>query len=127
LHQRAEELGVLLPIDLLLNQTKSVAEVFAASSDNGNTGLCGNDCFENVEFFTSNSTELSRVFFLTGATGFLGLYILRRLLLEKESVVHVLVRAYSDQHARDRLRQACNEHELEMDWTPVKVHVGDLY
>ncbi|MEU0084689.1 amino acid adenylation domain-containing protein [Streptomyces sp. NPDC006274] len=42
--------------------------------------------------------------FLTGATGFLGIYLLRELLATTEATVHCLVRAGDESHAMDRLQ-----------------------
>jgi amino acid adenylation domain-containing protein/thioester reductase-like protein len=42
--------------------------------------------------------------FLTGATGFLGIYLLRELLATTEATVHCLVRADDENHAMDRVQ-----------------------
>jgi amino acid adenylation domain-containing protein/thioester reductase-like protein len=42
--------------------------------------------------------------FLTGATGFLGIYLLRELLATTEATVHCLVRADDESHATDRIQ-----------------------
>jgi amino acid adenylation domain-containing protein/thioester reductase-like protein len=42
--------------------------------------------------------------FLTGATGFLGIYLLRELLATTEATVHCLVRAGDESHAMDRVQ-----------------------
>jgi thioester reductase-like protein len=49
---------------------------------------------------------------LTGATGFLGAFILRELLTQTEAVVHCLVRAKTADEGRQRLRQSLVEREL---------------
>ncbi|MEU4178058.1 amino acid adenylation domain-containing protein [Streptomyces sp. NPDC026589] len=52
--------------------------------------------------------------FLTGATGFLGVYLLRELLSTTDATVHCLVRADSDTHAMDRI-QANARHYFDDD------------
>ncbi|MFJ7192486.1 non-ribosomal peptide synthetase family protein [Streptomyces bacillaris] len=51
---------------------------------------------------------------LTGATGFLGIYLLRELLATTDATVHCLVRADSDAHAMDRI-QANARHYFRDD------------
>lgn len=52
--------------------------------------------------------------FLTGATGFLGIYLLRELLTTTDATVHCLVRADDTAHARARLT-ANARHYLQGD------------
>ena len=69
--------------------------------------------------------------FVTGSTGYLGSYVLAGLLREHVDVVSVLVRAKSDQEARERLWQSL---QLHMDFPEfieninlrVKIFRGDL-
>lgn len=65
---------------------------------------------------------------LTGATGFLGVHILRALLQERDRRVVCLVRADDEVSARERLRAALRAQKLDSDLpdTRVRVLVGDL-
>lgn len=54
--------------------------------------------------------------FLTGATGFLGIYLLRELLQETEATVECLVRAQSPEKAMERLRRQWTWYFGENDW-----------
>ena len=66
---------------------------------------------------------------LTGATGFVGRFLLRDLLQHKtDLVVHCLVRADNVEHGFDRLRAALREAEIwEEAFTPrIRVVVGDI-
>ncbi|MGC0317932.1 amino acid adenylation domain-containing protein [Kitasatospora acidiphila] len=69
-----------------------------------------------------------RTVLLTGATGFLGAYLLRELLQRTDAVVHTLVRADDAEHARRRLAQAQERygarHPLPAD--RVRPVLGDL-
>jgi alanine racemase len=59
------------------------------------------------------STEPPRNIFLTGATGFVGVFLLQELLLKyPQSIVYCLVRADNLETASDRLRKVLNEYEL---------------
>lgn len=51
-------------------------------------------------------------FFLTGATGFLGVFLLYELLKQRTARVICLIRAESDQHALDKLHRAFAQYEL---------------
>ena len=66
---------------------------------------------------------------LTGATGFVGRFVLRDLLcLEGDLVVHCLVRASAGKHGLQRLRAAMEEAEIwdEAFADRIRVVVGDL-
>ncbi|MFE3195059.1 amino acid adenylation domain-containing protein [Nocardia sp. NPDC059240] len=55
-----------------------------------------------------------RAILLTGATGFLGIFLLRELLEHTPATVHCLVRAASDTAARDRIRSAAARYRVEL-------------
>lgn len=79
----------------------------------------------------SDSTASASTVFLTGATGFLGAYILRELLTQPTvAKVVCLVRAKTDKEGLSRLRQGCVDRAAWLDqWTQDdRVHVlaGDL-
>ena len=50
--------------------------------------------------------------FLTGATGFLGAFLLRDLLRDTEATIHCLVRANNAEDGLRRLRQNLQTYEL---------------
>jgi nonribosomal peptide synthetase DhbF len=65
---------------------------------------------------------------LTGATGFLGAFLLRELLDRTDADVWCLVRAGSDDHAAARLREAMKRYLIWDDWSAGRIVpvVGDL-
>lgn len=64
---------------------------------------------------------------LTGATGFLGAFVLHELLQTSGADVYCLVRAATDEQARERLRAKAAELRLpEPDFGRVRVVLGDL-
>ena len=84
--------------------------------------LAGDDTRKRVDFAEESTLDIEipaavdepnwqrpEQVLLTGATGFLGIYLLRELLATTDAVVHCLVRADDDAEALDRL-QACAQH-----------------
>jgi amino acid adenylation domain-containing protein/thioester reductase-like protein len=68
-----------------------------------------------------------RQILLTGATGFLGVHLLRELLTAPEARVHCLVRARDAAHARDRITAAAARYGLgPLDLHRVVPLTGDL-
>ncbi|MFE3092545.1 thioester reductase domain-containing protein [Streptomyces sp. NPDC059248] len=65
---------------------------------------------------------------VTGATGFLGAFLLRDLMRTTRATVHVLVRGRDEADARDRLRRNLDWYRLtgDIDETRLKVVTGDL-
>ncbi|NGY62500.1 SDR family NAD(P)-dependent oxidoreductase [Lentzea sp. NEAU-D13] len=65
---------------------------------------------------------------LTGATGFLGAFLLRDIVRRTDAVVHCLVRGADQADAERRLRENLEWYEVagEIDPARVVVHVGDL-
>ena len=85
---------------------------------------------ESVTVFEAPS--IARSTLLTGATGFVGPFLLAALLQHTESAYHVLVRAADSRHATERVREGLRGAAL---WTPwlaeqfsrrVRVITGDL-
>jgi thioester reductase-like protein len=66
--------------------------------------------------------------FLTGATGFLGAFLLRDLMRDTRGTVHCLVRASDEVHGLRRLRENLEWYQVwdEVDQDRLKVVVGDL-
>ncbi|KUN90898.1 hypothetical protein AQJ67_43365 [Streptomyces caeruleatus] len=69
-----------------------------------------------------------REVFLTGATGFVGAFLLREIMRSTEAKVHCLVRAETEAAGLDRLRASLTEYRLwdEIDARRFTVVVGDL-
>ncbi|MEW2066807.1 amino acid adenylation domain-containing protein [Streptomyces sp. NPDC007346] len=101
---------------------------FAAAVESARAGTFSDDDAKAVDFtaeaaldvpvrrtpVTPASWEEPAHIFLTGATGFLGIYLLRELLATTDATVHCLVRADSDAHAMDRI-QANARHYFKDD------------
>ncbi len=68
------------------------------------------------------------IIFLTGATGFVGAYLLRELLEQTQADIYCLVRADNTQHAFDRIRSNLEQYYLWQEhYTPrVLPIVGDM-
>jgi thioester reductase-like protein len=69
-----------------------------------------------------------RAIFLTGATGFLGAFLLHELLLQTQATIYCLVRARDQQEADRRIQQTLGEYRIRRgDWRKRIVPVaGDL-
>ena len=68
-----------------------------------------------------------RAVLLTGATGFLGVHLLRELLTSTNARVHCLVRAAADVHPLGRITRAAERYGLDhLDLSRVVPVVGDL-
>ncbi|WP_179404974.1 non-ribosomal peptide synthetase [Burkholderia guangdongensis] len=69
-----------------------------------------------------------RNLFLTGATGYLGIYVLRALLHTTDARIHCLVRCRDDENGYLRLRQMIDEKGLgfDLDRERVRIVPGDL-
>ncbi|WP_052385183.1 non-ribosomal peptide synthetase [Streptomyces sp. NRRL F-2890] len=75
----------------------------------------------------NGTPQPARAVFLTGATGFLGAFLLRELLDRTPLRVHCLVRARSAVDGIDRLRAALDAYGLgDQDMERVTAHPGDL-
>ncbi|MGV6808424.1 MAG: thioester reductase domain-containing protein [bacterium] len=66
--------------------------------------------------------------FLTGATGFLGVYLLYELLQQTQATIYCLVRAENEQAGKQRIQQRLQFYQLwQTHWeTRIKVVMGDL-
>jgi len=69
-----------------------------------------------------------REVFLTGATGFLGAFLLRELLRQTDARVHCLVRARDEQSGLERIRRRLSEAEIWEDGMAARIVAvpGDL-
>ncbi len=63
---------------------------------------------------------------LTGATGYLGAFVLRELLEHTDARIHCLVRAKDEPAATERLARNLARYEIDHDESRVVVVVGDL-
>lgn len=70
----------------------------------------------------------TRAFFLTGATGFIGAYLLRELLETTSADAYALVRAPSPADALNRIRENLRRYQLWNEWMADRIIpvVGDL-
>ncbi len=84
--------------------------------------LAADICFKPYE-----PTALKQVF-LTGASGFLGAFLLAELLEKTQAEVHCLVRADDDIHAAKRLQTCLERYQLwQADWqNRIHAWAGDL-
>ncbi|RFU83698.1 amino acid adenylation domain-containing protein [Streptomyces triticagri] len=72
------------------------------------------------------ATDRPRKVLLTGATGFLGAFLLRALLERTDATVHCLVRADGPEHATRRLTETLDRYSLTVDHARVEAVPGDL-
>ncbi|HLK98926.1 MAG TPA: thioester reductase domain-containing protein, partial [Hymenobacter sp.] len=65
---------------------------------------------------------------LTGATGFVGAFLLRELLLSTDAVIYCLVRGNSEEDGFARIKKALHTYELWSDAFSARVvaHIGDV-
>lgn len=82
---------------------------------------------EDITGFTAPDPKSVSEVFLTGATGFLGAFLLREL-MARGLVVHCLVRGADAETGLERLRKNLRTYELldELDLERVRVHTGDV-
>ncbi|RII13800.1 Linear gramicidin synthase subunit D [Streptomyces sp. YIM 130001] len=72
------------------------------------------------------ATDSPGTVLLTGATGFLGAFLLRALLDRTDATVHCLIRAGTPEHAERRLAATLDRYRLTVDHARVKAVPGDL-
>lgn len=70
----------------------------------------------------------SKALFLTGATGFLGAFLLAELLKQTQADIYCLIRATNEQEALERLKQQLKRYELleKIDFKRIIPVCGDL-
>jgi len=139
LHRVADMFDIDLPLSSLFEYP--VLEAFAEHIDHARQGLPGT--VKDVDFhaevwlddditppdnnFRVAADTLESVF-ITGATGFIGAYLVHELLQQTSARIHCLVRAKSAEEGMQRLQQSLARHGLWNEFirerlTPV---VGDL-
>jgi amino acid adenylation domain-containing protein/thioester reductase-like protein len=115
--------GLALAVDLALatGRTTTKDDLDLASEAELDVSIAPNE--DRSQF----STEVGGVF-LTGATGFIGAYLLRELLKTTGADVYCLVRATSREHGLKRLRDALEKYDLweEAASTRIVPVMGDL-
>lgn len=76
----------------------------------------------------SEQTTTSKAIFLTGATGFVGAYLLAELLQHTTTAdIYCLLRGQDEEEARQRLQQTCHKYQLSSASDPRIIPVvGDL-
>lgn len=123
---------------------KKTSEVTANAIDGTSTASSTSVDFEkettlpkNIKFNPSlqvTNESLAKLrwknLFLTGATGFLGSFLLKQLICQpEEPVVRCLIRCKSPEDGMDRLKRSLGRFEVTLDndqWNRVEICVGDL-
>jgi amino acid adenylation domain-containing protein/thioester reductase-like protein len=87
-----------------------------------------NETYQAVDYSARRSYE---TVLLTGATGYLGVYLLQELMMQRASQVVVIVRGTDDEQAALRLKEKCEYYFGETFWSQfhpqrVRVVAGDL-
>ena len=122
-----EKLGVSLTADtLFVNDTaRSLAKVISHHTEKSDTSSAHQQALNlraeislDPEIFPEappSPGKAPRNLFLTGATGFLGAYLLAELLKQTEATIHCLVRAESTREAEQRLINTLQHYQLWHD------------
>ncbi|MER6989184.1 thioester reductase domain-containing protein [Saccharopolyspora hirsuta] len=104
-----------------------LAELLGTAADTGGVDFTGEvGLAPDVTADSAPHTAEPEHVLLTGATGFLGSFLLRDLLRRTSARVHCLVRGANDQEAADRLRRAIEWYETGVDLDRVEIVRGDL-
>lgn len=130
----AESLGRDLPDDLLLEcpdistLARYMHEPMAARSSTTWDRMLADSVLPADVMPSGPPVALPRAVLLTGATGFLGSYLLQMLLQETRLTVHCLVRAKDNRSACERVRASLDSYGLwNEDWASRIVSLaGDL-
>ncbi|GAB3449356.1 type I polyketide synthase [Actinophytocola sediminis] len=117
-HRTPDALARRLLADLLGAPTTGAADIDFA----GEIGLAPDVTAATAVHHTAEPEHV----LLTGATGFLGSFLLRDLLRHTGARVHCLVRGRDEQAAGDRLRRAIEWYETGVDLDRVEIIRGDL-
>jgi thioester reductase-like protein len=126
--------GVLTPTlkTLLCDRKAEILEFLNPKSNGGETlALLKADAVLDSSIFPDRLTQPivePSCIFLTGATGFVGAFLLYELLQQTSAEVYCLVRAHSSEFARDKLRNCLNSYLLweESFTSRIIPVVGDL-
>ncbi|MCW5588647.1 MAG: amino acid adenylation domain-containing protein [Legionellales bacterium] len=74
---------------------------------------------------TPQKNKVSRIL-LTGANGFVGIYILQALLQQSKATIYCLIRANNNLEAQQKLQNTLHEYQLSLDLTRINIITGDL-
>jgi thioester reductase-like protein len=140
-------LGILItqvrPLLRLLLQ-EATLRGFAQAVESARAGALSADEAKQIDFVAESALNVAvqptvatpanwqdpRHIFLTGATGFLGVYLLRELLEKTNATVHCLVRAASHSAGRDRLLKNMRHYlhdDLQQAWSSGRIVVVPGY
>ncbi len=139
----ASQLGVDVPINMLLGgqmTMEKVAEFIELRRQEKLTGVDQDGeppCVENIDvaklvvlpeesYQNAPFSNSPLCYFLTGATGFLGLHILDSLLRLEAVCVECLVRAKSVTHGKQRLQEAAARSGMQLDFDRIVICLGDV-
>ena len=117
-----------IPIGVMLSSTTTVRSL--ASVIDGQRGLptsLDQPKAVNMSLYNAERTENNNIF-VTGASGFLGVELLRQLLIRPECYVFALMRGCSEEKARNRLIDLATEAGWWLDTytTRLTIWLGDL-
>lgn len=73
-----------------------------------------------------NALSKPRHILLTGATGFVGIYLLHQLCQYTKATIYCLVRAQTEREALYRLQEISRTHKLSIDFNRIQVICGDV-
>jgi len=120
-----QRFGVELPLSSVF--TAPTIRRFAPLLDRGSETVTFEKTLEPFEITAAEVAAFPpKTAFLTGATGFLGAFLLDELLRQTDATIYCLVRASSNDEAIRRIRENLATYRLTADFTRVIPVLGDL-